>query len=95
MNSSKSETQKPLTATESTKPKRKRQDPQWKVRIYFRHCGVVHLLSRTEPVVHMTDGKIVDVTMDLVTNTLKGDTIGHIDWKEVTAVSWRPTAKIK
>ena len=49
--------------------------------------SIIHLTSSTEPIVHMRDGRIGDVAMELATE--RGDTIGCIDWPAVVALTWR------
>ena len=61
----------------------------WKVRICVRRCGIVHVLSRTEPEVTHVDDKITDVALNIITDTEHGDTVGFIDWSEVGAITWR------
>jgi hypothetical protein len=63
--------------------------PCWKVRICMRGGPLIHLLSKTEPVVLVQDGRIEMIVMDLITGTEHGDTLGFIDWSEIKAVSWR------
>jgi hypothetical protein len=62
--------------------------PLWRVRVCLP--DIIHLVSATEPIVHMRNGRISDVTMELVTDAPGcGDTVGFIDWSAVVAVSWR------
>lgn len=63
--------------------------PHWKVRISVRKCGLLHTISSTEPVVYVRDGEIYDVDLSEIEGTEYGDTIGFIDWSEVSAVTWR------
>jgi len=63
--------------------------PCWKVRIYVRGCGIIHLLCETEPKVIVENGVLQDVQMKCISNTEHGDTVGFIDWREVTAATWR------
>jgi len=63
--------------------------PCWKVRVYVRECGAIHLLSKVEPVVTRSNGEIKDVAMDIIAGTEYGDTIGYIDWNEVSSITWR------
>jgi hypothetical protein len=61
----------------------------WRVRVCLPG-SIIHLTSLTEPVVHMRDGRIGDVDMELVTSAPEsGDTIGFIDWPVVVALTWR------
>jgi hypothetical protein len=62
----------------------------WRVRVCLPG-SIIHLTSLTEPVIHMRDGRIGDVRMELVTTAPdSGDTIGFIDWSVVIALTWRP-----
>ena len=65
----------------------------WKVWIWIRGSGVIHVLSRTEPVIkyrfYKAYDEMIGMEMDVITGTEHGDTIGFIDWSEVGAVSWR------
>lgn len=63
--------------------------PCWKVRVVMRGGGLLHLLSKDEPVVHCEDGVLVRADMELICGTEHGDTIGYINWREVGALSWR------
>lgn len=63
--------------------------PCWKVRIYFRGAGMLHVLSKSVPVCFYTDGKLSDVGMVVIDDTEHGDSIGYIDWSAVAAVTWR------
>jgi hypothetical protein len=61
----------------------------WRVRVCLPG-SIIHLTSLTEPIVTMREGRIGDVSMDLVTSTPEsGDTIGFIDWPVVVALTWR------
>jgi hypothetical protein len=63
--------------------------PLWRVRVCLPG-SIIHLVSLTEPVVHMHDGRIGGVSMNLVTDTPEaGDAIGFIDWPTVIALTWR------
>jgi hypothetical protein len=63
----------------------------WRVRVCLPG-SIIHLTSLTEPAVHMRDGRISDVSMELVTSAPEsGDTIGFIDWPVVVALTWRST----
>jgi len=63
--------------------------PCWKVRLCIRGCAILHLLSKEEPVVQIENGKVMNVYMDLITDTEHGDILGFVDWQEVSAISWR------
>jgi hypothetical protein len=60
--------------------------------------ALLHLASRKEPNV-VFDGnpnrpvQILHVEADWLTEPDKGDTIGHIDWSCVTAITWRWTGE--
>jgi hypothetical protein len=69
---------KPKSATDSNLP------PHWKIRIHIRGSGIIHAISETEPRVH---GAGLDWTP--ITGTEHGDTIGHLDWSDVAAATWR------
>ena len=74
-----------------TKPKSADQcgiGEYYKVRLHLPG-GVMHLASSIEPKVHMRNGRVADVELDLIIDTEHGDTIGFIDWGVVTAVAWR------
>ena len=62
--------------------------PFWKVRVFFTGGGL-HLASRTEPVMHMQDGKVASVDLDLIEGTEHGDTVGFVDWTAAVMVTWR------
>ena len=64
-------------------------EPCWKVRIYIRRCGMMHLLTRTEPSIRHENGVIKPVCFDLIQGTEEGDNLGYLDWSEVGAISWR------
>ena len=49
----------------------------------------MHVLSKIEPVVYYSEGIISSVEIDYITDTEHGDTVGFIDWKEVSALTWR------
>jgi hypothetical protein len=67
--------------------------PLWRVRVVL-NGSIIHLMSLTEPIVHIRDGRISDVNMQLVTGTPEaGDTVGFIDWSCVTALTWRVTGR--
>jgi len=64
----------------------------WKVRVYMRGGGVIHLVAKTEPAkTENDDGQIVHVEADWIKNTNHGDTIAFIDWTEASALTWRYT----
>lgn len=63
--------------------------PCWKVRVVMRGGGLLHLLSKDEPVVDCEDGVLMGVRMELICGTEHGDTLGYIYWPDVCAVSWR------
>jgi hypothetical protein len=76
-----------------TKPKAEAErgiGPFWKVWVCL-HGSVVHLASRTEPVVRLRAclGGSRLAGLDLIHDTEHGDTVGFIDWSAVTAVTWR------
>lgn len=54
--------------------------------------GVVHLASRTQPIVKLNRGRLVSCEMDLIEDSDEGDTVGFIDWQEVTVLTWRASA---
>jgi hypothetical protein len=61
----------------------------WRVRVCMPG-SILHFTSSTEPVVQMRDGRVGDVTMELLTTTQhRGDTVGFIDWPVVTGLTWR------
>jgi hypothetical protein len=61
----------------------------WRVRVCLPG-SIIHLTSLTEPDVHMLNGRIHSVTMELVTGAPdSGDTIGFIDWPSVIGLTWR------
>jgi hypothetical protein len=63
--------------------------PCWKVRVVMRGGGLLHFLSKNEPVVDCEDGLLMCVQMELICGTEHGDTLGYICWPEVSAVTWR------
>ena len=74
-----------------TKPKSEADcgiGPFWKVRVFFAG-GSMHLASRTEPVMHVHNGKVASVELDIIEGTEHGDTIGFVDWTAAVTVSWR------
>lgn len=64
------------------------QAVKWKVRIHT-HAGIVHVVSGTEPRVKLEGGRISTVEIDYVTGHDGGDTIGFIDWCQVSAITWK------
>jgi hypothetical protein len=69
----------------------------WRVRVALPG-GIIHLVSRIEPVITMHDGRISDVSLDLVTGASEagdavGDTLGFIRWPEVIGLTWRLLAE--
>jgi hypothetical protein len=81
------------------KPKRANDtnlSAHWKVRIWMRGAGILHVLSKIEPRVSYVDGTILTVEIDYITDTEHGDTVGFIDWTEVGALTWRyaPLAEV-
>jgi hypothetical protein len=63
-------------------------EPHWKVRVAVPGA-LLHLASRTEPVPQWAASRLGGVEADWVTGPEYGDTIGFIDWKSVTAITWR------
>jgi hypothetical protein len=63
--------------------------PCWKVRICLRGGVIIHVLSKTEPMIEHANGEIIGAKLDYIHDTEHGDTIGFICWKDVAAVSWR------
>jgi hypothetical protein len=62
----------------------------WRVRVCLPG-SIIHLTSLTEPEVHMFNGRVHSVRMELVTAAPdSGDTVGFIDWPAVVALTWRP-----
>ena len=66
--------------------------PGFKVRIHMR-SAVIHAFSTTLPVITMEEDsnkpKHIAITQDI--NSGYGDTIGFIDWSEVSGVTWKKT----
>jgi hypothetical protein len=60
----------------------------FKVRLVFPG-SVLHVLSKTEPIVTTCGGKVQGVTWAIVEGTAEGDTVGFIDWSQVAAITWR------
>jgi hypothetical protein len=56
--------------------------------------ALLHLASRTMPVVHVLAGRVTNVEADWLTDPEKGDTVGFIDWSAVVAVTWRWTGTV-
>jgi uncharacterized membrane protein len=74
---------KPISASE------RGLDPYFKVRVVLPGV-LLHLASRSEPVVHFDyEDCIRDVEADWIRDSEYGDTLGHIAWREVTALTWR------
>ncbi len=63
--------------------------PCWKVRIYLKGAGILHVLSKNEPIIKRENGRIKNANIEYITDTEHGDTVGFIDWNEVSAVTWR------
>jgi len=62
----------------------------WKVRVHMRGSGMIHVLSRTEPEVELgVTGLVGQLCWEPIVDTAHGDTIGYINWDEVSAVTWR------
>ena len=75
-----------------SKPKRANDSnlcAHWKVRIWIKGCGILHVISKTEPIVSSCASGVESVALDYITDTEHGDTVGYIDWREVGAVTWR------
>ncbi len=62
--------------------------PHWKVRVVLPGA-LLHLASRTEPVVQQGAGEAGEVSADWICAPDYGDTIGHLDWTKVIAITWR------
>lgn len=58
-------------------------DPHWKIRVVL-HGGMLHLASSIEPSFEYGYLQWKDVA-----DHRYGDTVGHIDWDAVEAVTWR------
>ena len=54
----------------------------WRVRVVVART-VLHFVSRTEPV------QLEDGTFEFDLMPAYGDTLGWIDWSQVSAISWR------
>jgi hypothetical protein len=68
------ETKTRLTASSRRHPEAKQNDNSptfWRVRVCIPG-SIIHLTSATEPLVHLRDGRIADVEMQLVTTTPDG-----------------------
>lgn len=65
--------------------------PCWKIRICMRGGTVIHALSKSEPTVVYDDygQNITRLRFSPIRDTEHGDTIGHIDWADVSAITWR------
>jgi len=46
-------------------------------------------LSKKEPIIKKENGIVQDVDIDYIVDTEHGDSVGFIDWKEVSAITWR------
>jgi hypothetical protein len=69
-------------------------DPHWKVRLVIRGA-LIHAASRTEPQIESVTvlGTVERVVHgDWIEHPDYGDTIGYVDWRELSAVSWRYSA---
>lgn len=71
------------------KDKSNNGEPYWKVRIYIRRCGIMHLITKTEPRIKIQNGCISPLCFDIVEKTQHGDSLAYLDWSEVGAISWR------
>ncbi len=61
----------------------------WRVRLAVSGLAI-HCLSSTEPSAERdATGALVSLKWSPVSGTQDGDTVGFIDWRAVTAVSWR------
>jgi hypothetical protein len=78
-----------MNQTSDTKPEPP-SSPSWKVRIWLRGAGVIHVLSCTKPVVESRNGIVLDVQLSIIEDTEHGDSIDFIDWREVSAITYRP-----
>ena len=75
-------TKKPLA--EKTLP------DHWKIRIFIRGAGLIHVASRTEPnVMRGVDGRLLGIEADYLPDPSATDKVAEIDWNEVSAISWR------
>lgn len=73
---------KPISASERGLP------AFWKIRLTIPG-SLIHLASRTEPVLRFENGRPVGMDANLIEGTDQGDTVGFIDWAAVAAVTWR------
>lgn len=75
-----------------TKPKTEADcgiGPHWKVRVVYPY-HTIHLVTRSEPVRSIVnDGNPARHDLDVIEGTPCGDTVGHLDWSHVVAVTWR------
>ena len=62
----------------------------WKVRVVVGGA-ILHVFSKTEPVVRGSGTLIDAVEWTVVEGTEYGDTVGFIRWADVSAVTWRHT----
>lgn len=75
-----------------TKRTTTKADHYYKVRVVLPGA-LIHLASTTEPEVKLErfTERISNVTADWLQTPECGDTVGYIDWPEVTAITWRWT----
>jgi hypothetical protein len=59
-------------------------EPHYKVRVVFPGGAILHLAARNEPT-QTPDGWHAD----WIDDHRYGDTIGFIEWRHVSAVTWR------
>lgn len=60
----------------------------WKVRIVVG-SAVIHALSSTEPSVSHDDEGTPRLDWTPIEGTAHGDTVGHMSWPDVQAITWR------
>ncbi len=66
-------------------------DPHFKVRVVIPGA-ILHLASRNEPrLIRQPGGRLDHVDADWIADHPYGDTLGFIDWSEVSAITWRWT----
>lgn len=65
----------------------------WKVRIHIRGTGMIHAISSSEPRLEYDGGLLKNFRIEPIEGTEFGDTIGHIDIKEISAITWRHSPK--
>lgn len=69
--------------------------PHYKIRLVIRGAGMIHLASYTEPWWEKAQLAVggdpipPHLIWEPVEEPGYGDTISHIEWREVAAVSWR------